>query len=96
MAVYVDELRTVEPSRKWRYREACHLLADTLEELHAAARGLGLKPEWFQVGRVPHYDVTARKRALAIVLGAGQVPKTKVAELVEDWQDKICGRKEEA
>jgi len=71
------------------------LLADELEELHAAARGLGLKPEWFQVGRMPHYDLTARKRAAAVVLGARLASRSKVAELIQRWQEKIRRRKEE-
>lgn len=71
------------------------MLADTLAELHAAARGIGLKPEWFQVHSVPHYDLTKNKRELAVVLGAGYASKSKVAELVRRWQDKIRGRKEE-
>ncbi len=86
----------MERSGAWRYAEACHLLADTLEELHAAARGLGLKPEWFQVGRVPHYDLTKNKRTLAVVLGAGLASRDKVAELIQRWQEKIRGHKEES
>jgi hypothetical protein len=48
----------------------CHMTADTLDELHAMARQLGLKPEWFQDGRFPHYDVSESKRKRAVQLGA--------------------------
>jgi len=34
-----------------------HLFADTPEELHAAARMLGLRRAWFQYQRHPHYDL---------------------------------------
>jgi hypothetical protein len=30
MGVYVDELKACTPNPRWRYREACHLVADTL------------------------------------------------------------------
>jgi hypothetical protein len=38
---------------------AGHLVADSLEELHRFARRIGLKREWFQEGRLPHYDLTS-------------------------------------
>jgi Protein of unknown function (DUF4031) len=49
------------------------MYADTLEELHAMARQIGLKPAWFQ-DRInfPHYDLTASKRASAVQRGAMQ------------------------
>lgn len=66
MAVYVDNERL-----NWRGRQWCHLVADSLEELHAFAARLGLKRAWFQ-GRAsyPHYDVTVAVRARALALGA--------------------------
>jgi len=73
MAVYVDELFCTEAmqSKRWRYSAACHMWADTLEELHAMAGKLGLKMSWFQNHeRLPHYDLTINKRALALRLGA--------------------------
>lgn len=58
-----------------------HLVADTLPELHAMARALGLKPEWFQdKARWPHYDVCASKRAKAIKLGAIPVTGRQLIE----------------
>jgi hypothetical protein len=66
--------------RRWS-----HLLADTVEELHAFAEQLGLRRAWFQdpvVNGRPrpkpgsraaegwHYDVTDSKRERAIALGA--------------------------
>ncbi|KAB0568422.1 MULTISPECIES: DUF4031 domain-containing protein [Pseudomonas] len=66
MAVYVDseELR-------WRGRVWCHLVADSLDELHSFAARLGLKRKWFQSESFyPHYDVTVSVRARAVQLGA--------------------------
>ena len=48
MSVYVDELVPTLKSKKWPYKEGCHLLADTDAELHHYALRLGLKRSWFQ------------------------------------------------
>jgi hypothetical protein len=49
----------------------CHMIADTLEELHAMAARIGMKREWFQdKGRTPHYDLTPGRRAAAVKAGA--------------------------
>jgi len=53
---------------------ACHLTGDDLHELHEFAAKLGLRPEWFQDGRIPHYDLTRGKRQQAIDAGAVFVP----------------------
>lgn len=66
MAVYVDNCRL-----SWRGKLWCHLVADTLEELHGFARQLGLKRAWFQDRtRYPHYDVTVSVREKALAIGA--------------------------
>lgn len=66
MAVYVDNVRI-----KWQGNRWCHLVADTLEELHDFARRLGLKRCWFQdMASYPHYDVTIATREKALALGA--------------------------
>lgn len=79
MTVYVDEVR------QWPTRIRCfqagsaHLTADTLEELHALARRIGLRRAWFQDVRIPHYDLTASKRAAALAAGAVFVPAKEQA-----------------
>ncbi|MEY2151137.1 DUF4031 domain-containing protein [Rhodanobacter sp. 115] len=67
MAVYVDEA-----DWSWRGRRWAHLMADSLNELHAFAFRLGLKRAWFQAkpGGAAHYDVTDTVRARALALGA--------------------------
>lgn len=67
MAVYVDQLR----DWGWKLGPSCHLVADTLDELHAFAASIGMRREWFQDKRSgPHYDLTASRRAEAVRLGA--------------------------
>lgn len=71
MAVYVDDMlmkATVgNITSRWS-----HLIADTDEELHRFARKLGLRREWAQYPGTAksHYDLTERKRLLAIERGA--------------------------
>lgn len=66
MAVYVDSEGIL-----WRNRLWCHLVADSLNELHEFAGQLGLKRQWFQDrGFYPHYDVTVAVRMKALRCGA--------------------------
>lgn len=76
--ILVDEPRVYRTSL--RQKRWCHMVSDTSEEeLHAFARLLGMKREWYQGrrGRTPHYDLTPTRRALAIKHGAVEV-STKV------------------
>ena len=64
------------------------MIADTVEELHAFAKKLGLEREWFQNKKgVPHYDITANKRTEAIHKGAIADTK-KVAELIKRYRQE--------
>jgi hypothetical protein len=77
MAVYVDRLISYgQPPKAGgeRYfgngKQSCHMMADTLEELHAMADKIGLRRAWFQNTRYPHYDLTPGKRNVALAFGA--------------------------
>ena len=71
MSVYVDRLRHYPRTASWRFGRACHLMADSLDELHAFAARIGLRREWFQDhATLAHYDLTATRRAAAIRAGA--------------------------
>lgn len=80
--LYVDRIQ----NRGWRYGKSCHLIGDTLEELHAFAIRLGMRREWFQdkPGK-PHYDLTEARRTEAVRLGAVELSNrefiTKLREL---------------
>ena len=73
MTVYVDQLRSTMPSRRWPHSCSCHMFADADAELHGMAAAAGLPRYWFQKHRYPHYDLTAAKRNLVIDLGARTV-----------------------
>ena len=71
MSVYVDKARNV-----FGRMVMCHMIADTLDELHAMAERIGMRREWFQAAppaSFPHYDVSQTKRALAVKHGAIEV-----------------------
>jgi len=71
LAVYVDNARIA-----WRGRRWCHLVADSLDELHGFAKSLGLKRGWFQAqASLPHYDVTVEVRDVALSRGAMQADR---------------------
>lgn len=79
MSVYVDQLFDCSPyqikdpqaKRVFGGKQACHMWADTLTELHCMAKSIGLRRAWFQNrASLPHYDLTPGKRRLAIFYGA--------------------------
>ncbi len=76
MAVYVDTFQIWAKTNIRCFKAgSCHMTADTLEELHAMARKIGMKREWFQDHRrMPHYDLTESRRNAALAAGATFIP----------------------
>ena len=71
MTVYVDD-----PVILWRGRRWAHLMADTLDELHAMATQLGLPRRAFQdKPSGAHYDVTVEMREHALQLGTTAISR---------------------
>jgi len=71
MSVYVDTAR-----HPFRGYIMCHMIADTLEELHLMADKIGMERRWFQAppkASHPHYDIPENKRAKALAFGAKEV-----------------------
>lgn len=71
MSVYVDTAR-----HPFRGYIMCHMISDTLEELHDMAEQIGMERRWFQAppkASYPHYDIPEHKRAKALALGAEEV-----------------------
>lgn len=77
MTVYVDQ-----PVYKLGRMKMCHMLADSVDELHDMADNIGLKREWFQNHTTPHYDICKEKRQRAIQLGAEVADRKKVVQLI--------------
>lgn len=72
MSVYVDELVVWYHAKHRCFKEgSCHLTADSEEELHAFAKKIGLRREWFQArSTAPHYDLSPGRRKAALLAGA--------------------------
>ena len=78
MTVYVDDAVTL-----WRGRRWAHLMADTLDELHAMAERLGMPRRAFQDKRSgAHYDVNEALRDEALRLGAIAISRHRDREQV--------------
>jgi len=71
MSIYVDPLMNHGWVLRGRRVNSCHLLADTVDELHVFAQEIGLRRSWYQgKGSRPHYDLVASKRVEAVLNGA--------------------------
>ncbi len=80
MTVYVDD-----PIWPFRGMVMCHMVADSLDELHEMAERIGMKREWFQdlpKASHPHYDLNEERRAHALELGAVYVPVKVLARAI--------------
>lgn len=67
--VYVDNAFVERRGRHW-----CHLIADSVEELHEFASMIGLPRQAFhRAARIPHYDITAPQRQLVLAKGVQAV-----------------------
>lgn len=61
----------------------CHMVADTLDELHAMADKIGIRREWFQENSsLPHYDVSLSRRTIAVQFGAIEIDRYRLVELI--------------
>lgn len=81
--VYVDELfkgfsddRRAALVGKRNDNMWCHMwCVGPVDELHALAKKIGLKQEWFQNHKhTPHYDLTPKRREAALKAGAEEFP----------------------
>ncbi|WP_296282325.1 DUF4031 domain-containing protein [uncultured Acinetobacter sp.] len=80
MAVYVDRAKVPFKGKEW-----CHMMADTLEELHDFARTVGIDPRLFhRSASYPHYDITLEMRILVIAYGAIDADRKTII---------MCGKK---
>lgn len=93
MTIYVDGM----VSNGWRMRgnaiKNCHMFSDSedLAELHAFAKRIGMRREWFQDKRVPHYDLTVSRRRLAVAAGAVEVDRRQAVDLWARIQARRAG-----
>ncbi len=86
MTVYVDDMRA-----PFSRMIMCHLVADTDEELHAMADAIGVARRWHQKPDTvhSHYDICQSKRVLAVKLGAVQIKRKELGELIQRKRDAL-------
>ena len=89
MSVYVDKIMPCEPNKNWKYNHSCHLIADTVAELHSFAASLGLKESWFQSKTIPHYDLTRNKRREAVTLGAKEIDFASARRFIKLFRQRL-------
>jgi len=85
--IYVDTLIDYG----WKLGPSCHLLADEIDELHEFAASIGMKRSWFQMGaggQVPHYDLTAWRRKVAVSKGAIEIDRKQLCEKIKNYKSK--------
>jgi hypothetical protein len=79
MSVYVDRAKN-----RYGRMIMSHMLADSLDELHAMADRIGIKRKWFQPTSTPHYDICQEKRRLALACGAVEADRHTVVKLIRE------------
>jgi len=85
--VYVDDMRA-----PYRRMVMCHMVADSLDELHAMADKIGVARRWFQDrDGMPHYDVCLAKRALAVRAGAIEIRYRELPALLRKLRSNRGG-----
>lgn len=70
--IMVDQIIRWPGAKPPFHKGSCHLTTDgPLDELHAFAECIGMRRTWFQPHpKMDHYDLTPRRRAVAIAHGA--------------------------
>lgn len=84
MAVYIDKANI-----KYRNMIMCHMIADSLEELHQMADIIGIQRKWFQKNAsFPHYDICLKKKNIALKNGAIEVNRRELVYKMREFRKK--------
>jgi hypothetical protein len=84
MAVYVDDARN-----RFGRMIMCHMIADTVEELHSMADAIGMRRAWFQPKSFPHYDVSLSRRKLAVERGARCLTQRELVSVIRKLRHPV-------
>lgn len=82
MTVYVDS-----PVWQLGRMKMCHMIADTLPELHRMAGQIGVERRHFQAdASFPHYDICKAKRTIALGFGAKEVNRRELVAAMKEFR----------
>lgn len=90
MPVYVDDMHKTSMGRYGRMK-MCHMVADTVDELHAMADKIGVARQWYQGPPKtinPHYDICTKMRDRAIACGATELTMRQAVHVINGMQRK--------
>ena len=91
MPVYVDRAQI-----PFREMLMCHMVADSLAELHAMADEIGMRRIWFQAKSFPHYDLSQPRRRAAVIMGAIEVDRRELVSVMRRWRQAARDGEREA
>jgi len=79
VTVYVDSMQA-----RFGRMVMCHMMADSTDELLAMADAIGVARKWIQKPgtRLEHFDICKSKRAAAVKLGAKEITRHELAEIL--------------
>ena len=72
--IYVDNLK------KYKRQSYCHMIADSIEELHEFANKIGIHRRWFHKN---HYDLRAEERLKAVQNGAIETTSKQLVKILK-------------
>ena len=73
----------------------CHMVADTLDEMHEMAEKVGVRQYYQQHAKYPHYDICQSKRTQALVLGAHSVRRRELLAVAKKLRVSLHASSEE-
>ena len=88
MTVYVDPLEDWGWKLYGKQVTSCHMFSDEIDltALHEMAVKIGMQRRWFQdKSTAPHYDLVAKRRTDAVLLGAVEVDRRGASSI---WRSR--------
>lgn len=74
---------------KYKGMIMCHMVADSISELHEMAEHLGLRKYFQSHTKYPHYDISLTKKSEAMKLGAIEVTQKELLLKAKELKQSI-------
>jgi hypothetical protein len=76
--IYIDDFNC-----PFRGMIMCHMIADSVEELHEMADKIGVQRKYFQSKSYPHYDIALSKKKIAVEHGAKAISCKELVLIIQ-------------